>query len=177
MILTDFQLIKECLKGDQDSFSELVSRYKKLVYKVVYKYAGDSSEADDLSQEVFIRIYKSLGSYNPEYKFSTWCVKIATNLCLDQKRKNKMAFIPIEAIENVSRQEDTPEMRYVKKEGITGLWRAVASLPEKYRQPMLLYHKKGASYKEIAQILDEPMSIVKNRIYRARIMLKEILTT
>ena len=79
--LTDIQLIDECINGNSTAFEEIVRRYKKLVYSVVYKMIPDKEEVNDLSQEVFIRLYKSLERYNPEFKMSTWIVKITTNLC------------------------------------------------------------------------------------------------
>ncbi|MCX7711316.1 MAG: sigma-70 family RNA polymerase sigma factor [Clostridia bacterium] len=175
MQLTDIEIIERCLNGDQDSFAELVSRYKKLIYNTVYYYIKDSEEMNDICQEVFLRIYKSLRSYNQQYKFSTWAVKIASNLCLDILRKKKLASTPIEEIENVSREEDTPERKVISKEKTIAIRRAIENLPEKYRTPIILYHQNGVSYKEIAQMLNQPMSIIKNRLYRARMALRESL--
>ena len=83
MELTDYEIIQKCLSGRQEYFEELVTRYKKLIFSVVYNMINDKEEVSDISQEVFIRIYRALDRYNPEYKFSTWSVRIATNLCLD----------------------------------------------------------------------------------------------
>lgn len=175
MQLTDMELIEKCLGGDQDSYTELVSRYKKLVYSTVYYYIKDSEEINDVSQEVFLRIYKSLRSYNGQYKFSTWAVKITSNLCLDILRKKKLNSTPIEEIENASREEDTPERKYISKEKTIAIRRAILNLPEKYRTPIILYHQNGVSYKEIAEMLNQPMSIIKNRLFRARLALRESL--
>lgn len=175
MQVTDIELIEKCLDSDQQSFAELVSRYKKLVYSTVYYYIKDSEEINDVSQEVFLRIYKSLRSYNRQYKFSTWAVKITSNLCLDILRKKKLNSTPIEEIENASREEDTPEKKYMSKEKTIAIRRAIEGLPEKYRTPIILYHQNGASYKDIAKMLNQPMSIIKNRLYRARMALRESL--
>lgn len=173
--MTDMELINKCLSGEQEAFSEIVTRYKKLIYSVVYNMISDKQEVNDIAQEVFIRIYKSLGRYNPEYKFSTWAVKIATNLCLDVHRKKKIDPISIDEMIDVSSGVDTPETKYIKKEKSESIKRAVAELPDKYRIPILLFHQNGLSYEEITDILKEPMSIVKNRLYRARLMLREKL--
>ena len=135
----------------------------------------DKQEVNDVSQEVFIRIYKSLGRYNPEYKFSTWSVKIATNLCLDILRKKKVDSLPIEEIEGVSTTANTPEDRYIRKERSARIREAIESLPEKYRTPIVLFHQNGLSYEEMTEVLNEPMTIIKNRLYRARLMLREKL--
>lgn len=173
--ITDIELVNKCLSGEQEAFSEIVTRYKKLIYSVVYNMINDKQEVNDISQEVFIRIYKSLDRYNPEYKFSTWAVKIATNLCLDIFRKKKVDSVSIDEMIDVSSSVDTPETKYIKKEKSEMIKKAVADLPDKYRVPILLFHQNGLSYEEITGILNEPMTIVKNRLYRARLMLREKL--
>jgi RNA polymerase sigma-70 factor (ECF subfamily) len=174
--ISDTDLIQKCLAGEQEAFAELVARYKKLIYSVVYNMIHDKQEVNDISQEVFIRIYKSLDRYNPEYKFSTWAVKIATNLCLDLLRKKKIDSVPIDEIAGVSSKADTPETKYIKKEKSRVIREAIASLPEKYRVPIVLFHQNGLSYEEMARVLDEPMTIIKNRLYRARLLLREKLS-
>jgi len=171
----DIDLVNNCLKGNQDSFTELVGRYKKLVYSVVYNMIRDKEEVNDISQEVFLRIYRALGRYNPEYKFSTWSVKIATNYCLDVLRKKKIDSMPIDEAVGVSSDIDTPEEQYIKTERSNKIQQAIAELPEKYRLPLILFHQNGLSYDEMSKILSEPMTIIKNRLYRARLMLKEKL--
>lgn len=176
MEVSDTNLIQKCLAGEQDAFAELVARYKKLIYSVVYNMIHDKQEVNDISQEVFIRIYKSLDRYNPEYKFSTWSVKIASNLCLDILRKKKIDTVPIDEIAGVSSKADTPEIKFIKKEKSQIIREAIASLPEKYRVPIVLFHQNGLSYEEMARVLDEPMTIIKNRLYRARLLLREKLS-
>ena len=172
---TDYELVKDCLNGDTDKFSELVARYRKLVYCVAYKFSRDSEEVNDLSQEVFVKIYKSLGRYDPQYRFSTWTVKVATNICLDFVRKKKLNSVPLEEIENYARVDCTPETAYIRKEKSALVRRAIDELPEIYRLPIIMFHQKGMSYKEIAETLGKPLSIIKNRIFRARHVLKENL--
>jgi len=175
--VSDLELVQQCLSGDSDAFSEIVARYKKLIYSVVYNMMPDKQEVNDIAQEVFIRIYKSLGRYNPEYKFSTWSVRIATNLCLDMLRKKKINSVPIEEIGDTSSSTDTPEANYIKNERSRQIRKAIEELPEKYRVPIILFHQNGLSYEEITKVLNEPMTIVKNRLYRARLMLREKLSS
>jgi RNA polymerase sigma factor (sigma-70 family) len=173
---TDSELVQECLAGGGDSFEELVARYKKLVYSVIYKFTRDNEEANDLSQEVFIKIYKSLGKYDPQYKFSTWAVKVATNICLDSVRRKRLNTVSLDGMENRTGSANTPEERFIRKERSMAVREAISELPEIYRLPIILYHQKGMSYREIADALDKPMSIIKNRIFRARLVLKESLS-
>ncbi len=171
---SDYGLIQSCLAGNQEAFAGILNRYKKPVYSVIYNLMGNSTEVNDLFQEVFIRIYKSLDSYNPEFKFVTWAAKIATNLCLDRLRQKKPALVPVEEIE-ISDSEANPEDQFLARERTMLIRRAVDQLPEKYRMPVVLFHQQGVSYEEIAGILNQPLSIIKNRLYRARLMLRERL--
>ncbi|MFZ5989360.1 MAG: RNA polymerase sigma factor [Bacillota bacterium] len=173
----DVDLIKKCLSGESYAFEELVTRYKKLIYNVIYNMINNKDELYDISQEVFIRIYRSLDKYNPEFKFSTWIVRIATNYCLDMLRKKKVDSMPIDEAIGVSSTVDTPEACYIKREQRERINDELSKLPEKYRVPIILFHKNGLSYEEMSQVLNEPMSIIKNRLYRARLMLKEKLSS
>jgi len=173
----DVDLISKCLNGDNDAFSGLVTRYKKLIYSVVYNMINNKQDVNDIVQEVFIKIYSALDKYNPEYKFSTWAVRIATNCCLDILKKKRIDAVSIEEKIGVSDSVDTPEDEYIKKEKRKRINDELNRLPEKYRVPLILFHKNGLSYDEISQVLNEPMSIVKNRLYRARLMLRDSLSS
>lgn len=178
MTRTDSELVRSCLMGNNDAFAELITRYKRLIYSVAYKFTKENEEADDMAQEAFIKIYRSLSKYNDKYKFSTWCVKVATNVCLDHVRRRKLNCVSLEEVENFSATDtDSPEEYYLRKEKYQVLQDAIDSLPEIYREPIVMYHQKGMSYKEIAEDLGKPMSIIKNRIFRARHTLRENLTT
>lgn len=173
----DVELVRRCINGDNDAFSELVARYKKLVYNVVYNMINNKDDVNDIAQEVFLRIYRSLDRYNPEYKFSTWTVRIATNYCLDVLRKKKIDSIPIDEVIGVSSAVDTPESCYIKTEQKQRINDELSKLPDKYRVPLILFHKNDLSYEEMSRVLNEPMSIIKNRLYRARQMLREKLSS
>jgi len=178
MTRTDSDLVRSCLMGNNDAFAELITRYKRLIYSVAYKFTKENEEADDMAQEAFIKIYRSLSRYDDKYKFSTWCVKVATNVCLDHVRRRKLNYVSLEEIENFSATHtDSPEEHYLRKEKYKVLQDAIDSLPEIYKEPIVMYHQKGMSYKEIAEDLGKPMSIIKNRIFRARHTLRENLTT
>lgn len=175
MELTDYELIQKCLAGQQWHFEELVTRYKKLIYSIVYNMINDKDEISDISQEVFIRIYKALNRYNPEFKFSTWAVRITTNYCLDILRKKKLDSVPIDEIGDLPSSADTPEAKYINKERKERIRKAIEGLPEKYKIPIVLFHQNGLSYEELTRVLNEPMTIIKNRLYRARLMLRDSL--
>jgi RNA polymerase sigma-70 factor (ECF subfamily) len=175
-VKTDMELIENCLGGNQESFAELIARYKNLVYSIILRMTKDSEEANDYAQDVFLKIYKNLKSYVPEYRFSTWCIRITTNHVIDQHRKKKQETVPLEAAMAETAAlgtTESPESIYLKREQTRRINRIVADLPEIYKVPIVLYHQQGLSYQEIADIIGEPLSKVKNRIFRGRKLLKE----
>ena len=172
---SDYEIIQMCVNGDNDCFAELVSRYKNLVYSVILRMVNDREEANDLAQEVFIKIYKNLNKYYPDYKFSTWIIRITTNHVIDYRRKKKQETIPIDEIDYEISTKGSPESDYLKKEQAIMLKEVVNNLPDMYKIPIVLYHQQGLSYQEIADVIEEPLSKVKNRIFRGRKMLKEAI--
>ena len=178
-IRTDMELIEACLAGDQDCFTELVNRYKNLVYSIVLRMTKDPSEANDLAQDVFLKVYKNLGSYTSAFRFSTWIMRITSNHIIDHHRKKRLETISLEA-----HMADTgfsggtvgsPESIYLQREQTARINKIVASLPDMYKIPVVLYHQEGLSYQEIADKTGEPLSKVKNRIFRGRKLLKGLL--
>ncbi|MCL2572943.1 MAG: sigma-70 family RNA polymerase sigma factor [Defluviitaleaceae bacterium] len=179
--MTDYELVAACIEGEKNSFEELVSRYKNLVYSVVLRMVTDKEDANDLAQEVFIKIYRNLEKYSEEYKFSTWTIRIATNHVIDWRRKKKYETVSIDDEENtvagglMANSGASPEDEYIADEQSRMLRDLVAGLPDIYRVPIVLYHEQGLSYQEISEITGEPLSKVKNRIFRGRKLLKESL--
>ncbi len=172
---SDIEIISQCLKGNGNLFEVLIERYKKLVYNTAYRMMGSREEAEDISQEAFIRVYNSLSRYNPEYKFATWVLRITTNLCLDNLRKRKGETVPIEEQYNLGDEGPTPEEEYIKREKQIQVQNAINKLPDKYKEFLIMFHHRNLSYQEIMNITGESITIVKNRLYRARQMLKESL--
>lgn len=173
--MSDCELIKLCLDGDNYYFSELITRYKNLVYSIVLRMIKDKEEAHDLAQDVFVKIYKNLYRYDQEYKFATWIIRITTNHVIDYRRKKKRDIISYEGIVFKMTSKESPEESYLVMERNEKLNNVVDNLPDMYKIPIVLYHRQGLSYQEIADIINEPLSKVKNRIFRGRKMLKELL--
>ena len=169
---TDMELIQICLSGHQEAFGELVARYKNLVYSIILRMTKDSEEANDLAQEVFLKMYKNLASYSPEFKFSTWTMRITTNHVIDFHRKRKQETVTLDAAANIPSAEDSPEGALLRKEEQERIQKIVEDLPGMYKVPIVMYHQKGMSYQEIAEKIGEPLSKVKNRIFRGRKLLK-----
>lgn len=175
---TDTELINLCLKGDHDHFEELVNRYKNLVYSIILKKTRNHDEANDLAQDVFLKAYKNLHSYTPEFRFSTWIMRITSNHIIDQHRKRRLETVSYEELAeagvNVG-MSDTLENEYLQQEQSNRINKIINGLPEIYKTPVVLYHQNGLSYQEIADEIGEPISKIKNRIFRGRKMLKGII--
>lgn len=178
MTITDLELINECLNGDERGFEELVNRYKNLVYSIILRKTNNNDEANDIAQDVFFKAYKNLASYTPEFKFSTWIMRITTNHIIDLHRKKKMDTISYEHYTAEGGSIGTTastEAVYLAEEKSREISHALDSLPEAYKTPLELYHKEGLSYNEIADKIGEPISKIKNRIFRGRKLLKGLL--
>lgn len=172
--LTDYEVILKTLNVDNKYFEELINRYQKLVFYVINKMTINRDDVADLSQDIFIKMYKNLDKYDPTYKFSTWVIKISTNHIIDMRRKKKLQLVELDALFfDSTKNEYSAETEYMAQEELDGLKASISSLPEQYREPLQLFVYDGLSYQEIADTLDVPITKIKNRIFKARKILKE----
>lgn len=184
MDATDQKLVAAVLAGKQHEFAELVARYQKPIVNYVYRMLGNYDDAVDLSQDVFLKAYSALGSYRPQYPFPAWLFRIARNAAIDALRRRRLPTVsldkPVETAEGSVGREfagsgSGPEHLLLEDELSAQVEEAVAKLPEKYRQPLVLRHASEMSYEEIADALELPLGTVKTRIFRARATLREVL--
>jgi RNA polymerase sigma factor (sigma-70 family) len=171
----DIVIIEEILNGSRDSYGFIVERYERLVFSIAFNILHDRGLAEDVSQEAFMKAYLHLNSYNPEYRFSTWISRITMNTCTDVLRKRKDS-LPIEEAETIADDAITPEETVIMADEAKGLMLHVNNLDEKYKDPLMMYHSQGLKYEEIARRLNLPMTIIKNRIFRARKMLRIMIS-
>lgn len=180
----DSDLISRAKSGDSKSYDKLLKKYKNSVYSLVLRMVRNSQEAEDLTQEAFIKAFNSLASFNEEYAFSTWLYKIATNNCIDFFRKRKLQTYsldkPIQYKDSEIQHEIpdpdlNPEKSIMASERNKLIKEAINKLPEKYHRAIVLRHSEEKSYEEIAEILGLPLGTVKARIFRAREMLNKTL--
>lgn len=169
-------LISRARDGDQEAFRQLVERYQGAVYNLAYRMLGDPGDAEDAAQEIFVRIYRQLGRYDPARKFSTWTLAIATNYCIDQLRRRRMQLVPLENIIPWARaREAGPEGEAITQEERDEVQRLITRLPEKYRAPLVLRYFDELSCAEIAEVLGMPEGTVKTQIHRARKALGKLI--
>ncbi|HYJ86122.1 MAG TPA: sigma-70 family RNA polymerase sigma factor [Pyrinomonadaceae bacterium] len=177
---TDRDLVATATTGVEGSFEELVRRYQRPISAYVYRMVGDYEAALDLTQEIFIKVYGSLARYRSEFKFSTWIYKIAHNSAVDHLRRNAgrerslssgvegdQYELPIESGSLSPEQESERRERRLEIEAV------VRSLPNAYRELIVLRHSQDLTYEEIVEVTGLPLGTVKNRLFRAREMMRQ----
>jgi RNA polymerase sigma-70 factor (ECF subfamily) len=179
--LSDVDLIAGTIAGGEDNFEELVRRYQRPIVGYVFRMLGDYESALDVTQEVFIKVYNSLERYSSEYKFSTWIYRIAHNAAIDHMRRNSVTPQSLETESadgtyqlQIESSDPTPEQDRERSEWRTQIDSVVKCLPTAYRDLILLRHSQDMSYDEIAEVTGLPLGTVKNRLFRAREMMRDI---
>ncbi|MFN6963078.1 MAG: RNA polymerase sigma factor [Pyrinomonadaceae bacterium] len=180
--VTDGELVARVVAGREDGFEELVRRYQRPITSYIFRIVGDAESALDVTQEVFIKVYNSISRYNADYKFSTWLYRIAHNAAVDHLRRNNICPQSLEA-ENADGSfqiqleslTPSPEKERERSEWRKEIESVVRRLPAAYRELIVLRHSKELSYEEIAAVTGLPLGTVKNRLFRAREMMRGLL--
>ena len=177
--ISDAELIAAILSGSEDGFEDLVRRYQRPVVGYVYRILNDHDSALDVAQEVFIKVYNSLDRYNPEYRFSTWLYRIAHNAAIDHLRRKPANSLSLETQTEdgpyqlqIKADEPSPEEERELVEWRNGVGAIIRELPAAYRELILLRHGRDLSYDEIAEVTGLPLGTVKNRLFRARNLMR-----
>jgi RNA polymerase sigma-70 factor, ECF subfamily len=180
--LPDVELVQTAVAGREASFEELVSRYQRPIAAYVYRMVGDYDSALDLTQEVFIKVYNSLSRYRSEFKFSTWIYKIAHNAAIDHLRRHAVREHALTGSVDGDRAEVaiesrrlTPEQESERRERCSEIESVVQLLQSSYRELIVLRHSHDLSYDEIAEVTGLPLGTVKNRLFRAREAMRDLL--
>ncbi len=180
---SDEILVQKIKTGNPGSFEILVSRYQRKIFAFIYRMVVSEEDARDLTQEVFIQVFRALDRFRGDAKFSTWLYRIAANKSLDFLRRTKSGKIAdhsgwAEAADLAKlpcAPEDNPEHIYLQQEKIRRVRRLIAGLPDRYRVVLVLFHYENLTYRQIADALDIPVKTVATRLYRAKLLLKENL--
>lgn len=186
--LTDQEVVAHAREGREAAYRELLGRYERPVFSLIYRLVRDREKAEDLAQDTFIKVMNALDRYDPTRKFSSWIFKIAHNTALDQLRKKEPRTLSIDGsphartaseIEATSftpeSTDETPEEYTASKELGSEIEAAIGTLRAEYRTAIVLCHVEGRAYDEIAEIMDVPLGTVKTFIHRGRNELKKKL--
>ena len=183
----DSRLILKCQANDAAAFNEIVSRYKNKVFNFVNRMVHGAADAEDLTQEIFVRAYLSINSFQGRASLNTWLFRIATNICIDYNRKHSRLKGLATSLQRDDQSEDgecelqipdekfDPQRLALNRELGDQLQQAMNSLPEKHRAVVLLHDVEGLAYEEIAGIVDCPVGTVKSRLFNARMALRQKL--
>lgn len=183
----DTALIQRCQANDAAAFNEIVARYKNKVYNYVCRMVGSGADAEDLTQDTFVRAYMNLNSFQSRASLNTWLYRIATNICIDYSRKTRKTLALTTSLRQEDYEDDSnserdvpderfnPQAVFLNKELGAQLDSALSALPEKLRTVVLLHDIEGLAYDEIASIVDCPLGTVKSRLFNARASLREKL--
>ena len=174
---SDIDLVKLALAGSQDAYGDLLVRYQRPVLSLVRRMVGNPSLAEDLAQEVFLKAFRALDSFDQRRKFSSWLFKIAHNTAIDQLRRRQLDTVPLETPDPNEPDLmavlpdsgiETPEGRAQRRDLAGAIEAAVANLKPIYREVVALRYQEGLAYDEIAEITDLPLGTVKTHLFRAR---------
>jgi RNA polymerase sigma-70 factor (ECF subfamily) len=187
-MLTDQEVVRHAVIGREAAYRELIRRYQRPVFSLVFRMVRDRELAEDLAQETFVKVLNAIDSYRPEYKFSSWIFKIANNAAIDHLRRRNLDTLSLdgsphaetaEAIEATTLQlsdgQESPLDEVASRELGAQIEQAINALRPEYRSCILLRHIDGRPYEEIAEILDLPLGTVKTYIHRARNELRILL--
>lgn len=172
--MSDAALVELVLAGNHDVFSLLVERYKDAVQNLAYRMLNNVTEAEDVTQEAFVRAYTQLCTYKPAHKFSTWLLSIASHLSIDQLRRRRFLALPLEDVPFLEWIVDAgtgPEQSALQGEQQDEIQSYLQKLPSKYRAVIVLRYWHDFSYEEIANTLNLTPALVKARLHRARELL------
>lgn len=177
----DYDLVARALGGDQSAYTRLRDKYWRSIYTMLSRMIRDKNDAEDLTQEAFIKAFNSLASFNTDYAFSTWLYKIASNNCIDYLRKRRLKTISIDApvqtrdgevqMEIADPSAVRPDVPLTAAERTAVLQEAIKNLPDKYRRVIEMRHTQELEYADIAEKLGLPLGTVKAHLFRARALL------
>lgn len=170
--------VKAALAGDRKAFRALVDAYKNPVYNLCYRMLGTSGEAEDASQEVFIKIYRRLHTYNPKHKLVSWVLSIASNHCIDRLRRRRLKTVDIEdlpAWRPLVSDRPQPERIMLESEKEERIQQLLNQLPEHYRLALIMHYWNELSYQEICDATGLSLSAVKSRLHRGRLKLAKLM--
>ncbi len=180
----DADLVRAALAGDADAFGLLVERYRVRLYRFVERYTNDAEDARDVTQDVFLKVHAALDSFDPKYRFSTWLFRIAGNAAIDHLRRRKVRPLPLELPQGEDGEPRIAEPRENRPDPLEDLTRrrlrealaaAIDRLPDDYRELISLRHYGEMPYEEIAALKGMPLGTVKNKLFRARRALRDLL--
>ncbi len=165
-------LVERCRQGNDDAWRELVDRFGQRVYGIAYHFTLKREDAEELSQEIFLKLFENLHRYDGGFPLVAWILSVSRNLCIDRyrrrKRENSFRFVSDEMVTSLLKSDDDPASMALKKERTRLLFSALSEIPEDLAEILILRDLNGLAYDEIGKSLELPEGTVKSRLFRAR---------
>jgi RNA polymerase sigma-70 factor (ECF subfamily) len=183
----EWELMRLTAEGDMTAFKELVDKYQRAVINLAYRFLGSREEAEDIAQEVFLKVYKAAKRYKPEARFATWLFRITNNTCLNElrqrKRKQEISLEPSSdhsekdfTMDVPAPEETRPDIQLEREERNQIIQKSLETLPPNQRMAFILKRFEGLSYQEIAEVLNTSVSAVESLLFRAKQNLRTVLS-
>jgi RNA polymerase sigma-70 factor, ECF subfamily len=179
---SDSELVERIINGDQAAFALLVVRFHRKIYTIAYRMVGNAAEAEDLCQEIFLRAYQKIGSYDREKPFSPWICRIACNHTINHLKRRALVLVPLEITidgetqqRQIADKREDPEQALITSSRAQTMQQAISSLPENYRMALTLKYVEDFTAEEISEIMQVPRNTIKTWLVRAREALRSKL--
>lgn len=168
--MTDFELIEQVRSGNEEAFARLLQHYTPYVYRTAFAFLHDEHESEDIAQEIFFKVYRSIRELQDIWAFNAWFKRIITNSCLDRMRKRRPTPVPDAELDQIMEKNAQKWDQHLEMQ------EAIKQLIPEYREALILREWQGYDYQEIATLLSIPLGTVKSRIHGARVQLRKILS-
>ena len=175
--LDERALIERCRSGDDTAFEELVDRYKNLVFGLVYRLVSDRTQADDLAQEVFLKIHRGLPYFRGDARLSTWIYRVVQNVCFQSRPQRSLVSLDDEREDRRRIDPGRADAAFADLELRDRLEKAIAQLPDQYRVLIAAHYLEGVQYEALAAAMNLPLGTIKTHLYRAKRRLRELLNS
>lgn len=169
----DGAAVRRCLAGDSAAFEQIVARYQQVLFTVALRMLGDEEDARDAAQNTFVKVFQKLGTYDPKHRFFSWIYRILVNECLNERRRPSLVRTSEPLEDDAVPSSDTDAVEAAERRN--AVRKAILSLPEPYREVIVLRHFAALSYEEMSEAIGVPAKTVKSRLYSARQQLAERL--
>jgi RNA polymerase sigma-70 factor (ECF subfamily) len=168
-------LVKRCKSGDQEAWHMIIDQYSKTIYNMALNFTGNSDDASDITQDIFLKIYNNIDKFSEEKNFHSWLLRLSKNHCIDFWRKHRRELTNLELDENISGEGKTPEDAVIQEYDISTLREKMTQLAPELRVLLIMRDIQDFSYADISRHLNIPLGTVKSRINRGRVKLAGIL--
>ena len=167
-------VVRRCKSGDEGAWNVIVDRYSNIIFNLAFNFFGNREDAEDVTQDIFLKIYNNMGKFREERNFNSWLLTLSKNYCIDHWRRHKKGVKRVDLDDGLIKDDVTPEERVIKNQDVVSLRKKIAVLEPDLRMLLIMRDIQEFSYQEISDSLKLPLGTIKSRINRARVKLARI---